>query len=151
MAFRNNTTSADTRAVEPQLPTDPIYDHCASFNDCNACTYEYDDFVSISANISHFETCPPIQKCGFCYEEDQSANGQGQGSCVPWAWPATSKEPQAYFGRYSIILQRTCRPCIAGVIISAFKCSVGGSPNSEFLSSLGYCVLMAHLCCNQFN
>merc|ERR1719397_1759332 len=78
----NNTTSADTRAVEPQLPSDPIYDRCASFNDCNACTYEYDDF-----------------KCGFCYEEDQSANGQGQGSCVPWAWPATSKEPQAYFGR----------------------------------------------------
>jgi len=79
----NNTTSAATTAVEPQLPTtDPIYDQCASFTDCNACTYEYDDF-----------------KCGFCYEEDESANGQGQGSCVPWVWPATSKEPQAIFGR----------------------------------------------------
>ena len=50
--FRNNTTSAATTAVEPQLPsTDPIYDQCASFTDCNACTYEYDDFVSISVNI----------------------------------------------------------------------------------------------------
>ena len=59
MAFRNNTTSADTRAVEPQLPTNPIYDHCASFNDCNACTYEYDDFVSISFNIIYFINLSP--------------------------------------------------------------------------------------------
>ena len=106
MTFRSNTTSADTTAVEPQLPTtDPIYDQCASFTDCNACTYEYDDFVRISLSILIFVTLFPIQKCGFCYEEDESANGQGQGSCVPWVWPATSKEPQAIFGRYFIILQ----------------------------------------------
>merc|ERR550539_1630899 len=79
----NNTTSADTANMEPALPgNDAIYAQCASFADCNACTYEYDDY-----------------KCGFCYEEDDSANGQGKGSCVPWVWPATSKEPQAIFGR----------------------------------------------------
>jgi len=78
----NNTTSADTANMEPTFPGDQaIYAQCASFGDCNACTYEYDDY-----------------DCGFCYEEDESANGQGKGSCVPWVWPA-GKEPQAFFGR----------------------------------------------------
>ena len=105
MTFRNNTTSANTAAVEDQIPADypPIYAKCAEFTDCNSCTYEYDDFVSVCVNISYFASLS-IQNCGFCYEEDQSsdesANGQGQGSCVPWEWPASSREPMAVFGRY---------------------------------------------------
>ena len=45
---RSNTTATDTSAWEPTLPeSPPIYNQCAKFADCNACTNDYDDFVSI--------------------------------------------------------------------------------------------------------
>ena len=46
---RGNTTSVSMN--ETGLPENPaIYTQCATLADCNACTYEYDDFVSISVN-----------------------------------------------------------------------------------------------------
>ena len=51
---RGNTTSVSMN--ETGLPEKPaIYTQCATLADCNACTYEYDDFVSISVN--HIFTC----------------------------------------------------------------------------------------------
>lgn len=45
---RSNTTAANTTKWESDLPeSPPIYNQCAKFADCNACTDEYDDFVSI--------------------------------------------------------------------------------------------------------
>jgi len=104
-----NTTAADTSAFEPSLPGDPssIYATCADFMDCNACTQEYDDF-----------------NCGFCYEEDESANGQGKGSCVPWEWPVDSKEPKAIFGRCNSY-NSTMEP---GVLFAAEYCKTRFSP-----------------------
>ena len=46
---RGNTTSVSMN--ETGLPEKPaIYTQCATLADCNACTYEYDDFVSITVN-----------------------------------------------------------------------------------------------------
>merc|ERR1719430_3062392 len=104
----NNTTSAATTAMEPALPGNETIAKCASFADCNACTYEYDDY-----------------KCGFCYEEDDSANGQGKGSCVPWEWPADSKEPQAIFGRCNSFNGATME---TGVLFAAEYCKTRYSP-----------------------
>lgn len=45
---RSNTTAANTTKWESDLPeSPPIYNQCAKFADCNACTNDYDDFVSI--------------------------------------------------------------------------------------------------------
>merc|ERR1719341_1682341 len=104
----SNTTSANTTAMEPALPGNETIAKCASFADCNACTYEYDDF-----------------NCGFCFEEDDSANGQGKGSCVPWEWPADSKEPQAIFGRCNSFNGATME---TGVLFAAEYCKTRYSP-----------------------
>ena len=64
ITFRQNTTAADTSAFEPSLPGDPssIYATCADFMDCNACTQEYDDFVSITfviCKVMQLQPRPP--------------------------------------------------------------------------------------------
>jgi len=103
-----NTTSVSMN--ETGLPENPaIYTQCATLADCNACTYEYDDF-----------------KCGFCYEEDDSANGQGQGSCVPWVWPAEFKEPQAIFGRCN--KYNSTDTNASGALFTAEYCNTRFSP-----------------------
>jgi len=106
----SNTTAANTTKWESDLPeSPPIYNQCAKFADCNACTDEYDDF-----------------NCGFCYLEDGSPNGQGSGSCVPWEWPADSKEPLAVFGRCNSY--NSTEKDESGAIFAAEYCKTRFSP-----------------------